>query len=88
MGEGGIKNGQKIPCTKRDLKFEIVVELAQYTVVRFTRFLFGGFTTESTVFQLDEKLVIAPLCSSKIAKARPHSAEWPKCTLSRAMIHD
>ena len=38
------------------------------------------FTTASIVIQLDEKLVIAPLCISKIAKARPNSAEWPECT--------
>ena len=64
------------PCTKRrDLKFALVVELAQYTVVRFTRFLFGGFTTAAIVIQPDGKLVIAPLYSSKIAKA-----EWPECT--------
>ena len=49
-------------------------------VVRFTRFLFGGFTTAAIVIQPDEKLVIAPLCISKIAKARPNSAEWPECT--------
>ena len=49
-------------------------------VVRFTRFLFGGFTTAAIVIQPDGKLVIPPLCSSKIAKARPNSAEWPEYT--------